>query len=206
MPLPAGVETVTVSSGKPLVLPDGTPMEGRFVFTGPDVVTIGQHDVVLGGAVEAPLVGGEFSVTLVAPDATGISPTGWTYKVQAILTNGPNWIRYISLPKAAPNVALADVLIPDPVTGEYTPLSGPAGPAGPAGETGPAGPQGEPGPSGATGPAGPPGDTGPQGLPGPTGAAGPQGDAGATGPSDASALDGGTSAEGGGRVPDSAVE
>ena len=56
MPLPAGVETVTVSSGEPLTLPDGTAMRGRLIFTGPDLVTIGEDDVILGGTVEVPLV------------------------------------------------------------------------------------------------------------------------------------------------------
>lgn len=123
MPMPAGVETVTVESGIPLTLLDGTLMRGRLIFTGPDLLTIGEDDVVTGGSVEAPLVDGEFSVDLVATDATGMSPTGWTYKVTAVLTNAPDWIRYISLPAATPVVALADVLVPDPVAGEFTVLA-----------------------------------------------------------------------------------
>jgi hypothetical protein len=125
MPLPAGVETVTVSSGEPLVLPNGTPMEGRLVFTGPNLVTIGEDDLILGGPAEAPLTAGEFSVELVATDATGMSPTGWTYRVRALLTNAPGWTRYLSLPKATPDVVLADVLVPDPVAGEFTTLAAP---------------------------------------------------------------------------------
>ncbi|MEV0639053.1 hypothetical protein AB0I77_29735 [Streptomyces sp. NPDC050619] len=127
MPLPAGVETVTVSTGEPLSLPDGTWMQGRLVFTGPDLVTIGEDDVILGGTVEARLVDGEFTITLCATDATGMSPTGWTYKVTAALSNAPGWVRYISLPKATPSVILADVLVPDPVAGEFTVLQAPRG-------------------------------------------------------------------------------
>ncbi|MFJ9114477.1 hypothetical protein ACIRJO_02895 [Streptomyces sp. NPDC102394] len=123
MPLPAGVETVTVSSGQPLTLPDGTAIEGTLYFSGPDVVTIAGEDVLLGGEVPpVELVGGEFSVALVATDASGMSPTGWTYTVRAVLTNAPSWIRYISLPKATANVALADVVVPDPVAGSYSTL------------------------------------------------------------------------------------
>lgn len=122
MPLPAGVEKVTVASGQPLVLPDGTWQQGRLTFTGPDLVTIGSQDVTLGGGVEVPLVDGVFSVALAATDATGMSPTGWTYKVTANLANAPDWTRYISLPKAVPSVALADVLVPDPVAGTYSTL------------------------------------------------------------------------------------
>lgn len=118
MPLPAGVEKVTVSSGQPLVLPDGTPVQGKLLFSGPDVVTIGEDDVILGGTVEVALVDGGFSVQLTATDATGMSPSGWTYKVIAMLTNAPSWTRFISLPKAQPSVILADVLVPDPVAGQ----------------------------------------------------------------------------------------
>jgi hypothetical protein len=127
MPLPAGVELVTVSSGQPLTLFDSTLAKGRLLFTGPNLVTIGGHDVILGGTVETPLVDGQFTEQLVATDATGMSPSGWTYRVQAILTNGPGWTRYISLPKATPTVALADVLVPDPVAGTYTVLEVPRG-------------------------------------------------------------------------------
>lgn len=122
MPLPAGVETVTVSSGEPLTLPDGTLMRGRLLFTGPDVVTISGEDVVLGGTVEAALADGEFSVELVATDAAGMSPSGWTYKVTAVMANAPNWVRYLSLPAASPSVTLAAVLVPDPVAGEFSTL------------------------------------------------------------------------------------
>ncbi|MFF7161712.1 hypothetical protein ACFZBP_10085 [Streptomyces sp. NPDC008086] len=127
MPLPAGVETVTVSSGEPLTLPDGTPMQGRLVFTGPSMVTIGEDDLILGGTAEVTLVDGEFTVSLVATDATGMSPTGWTYRVQAVLTNAPGWTRYISLPKATPTVILSDILVPDPVDGAFTVLAAPRG-------------------------------------------------------------------------------
>jgi hypothetical protein len=125
MPLPAGVETVTVTAGAPLTLLDGTPIQGRFIFTGPDLVTIGEDDVVLGGDVEATLVNGNFTVTLCATDATGMSPTGWTYKVTAVLLNAPDWTRYITLPKATPSVVLADIIVPDPVAGTYTVLKDP---------------------------------------------------------------------------------
>lgn len=123
MPLPVGVETVTVQSGAPLTLLDGTVMRGRLIFTGPDLLTIGDDELITGGSVEVALVDGELSVALCATDATGMSPTGWTYKVTAVLTNAPGWIRYISLPKATPVVALADVLVPDPVAAEYAVLA-----------------------------------------------------------------------------------
>lgn len=163
MALPSGVDGVTVSSGKPLCLPDGTPFEGRILFAGPDVVTVDGQQVLLGGVVEAPLVDGEFSVELAANDVTGMSPAGWTYRVTAMFANAPGWVRYISLPKSAPTVALADVVVPDSAQGNFVPVVGPKGD------------QGDPGPAGA------PGAQGAQGVPGVAGAAGAAGATGATG-------------------------
>lgn len=194
MALPAGVDGVTVSSGKPLVLPDGTPFEGKLLFTGPDVVTVAGQEVLLGGTREVVLEGGEFTVTLAANDVTGMDPVGWTYQVTAVFSNAPGWVRYISLPKSAPSVTLADVIVPDPAEANYIPVVGPKGDPGEQGPQGLQGIQGIQGPKGDTGdvgPAGAKGDTGLQGLQGPkgdTGDQGPQGlqglkgDTGATGP------------------------
>ena len=126
MPLPAGVDGVTVSSGKPLTLPDGTPIQGKLLFAGPDVVTVAGQEVFLGGTTEAKLVGGSFSVTLAAPDTAGMSPSGWTYRVTGVFGNAPGWVRYISLSKANPSVTLADVIVPDPVAGSFSVLVDPS--------------------------------------------------------------------------------
>lgn len=127
MALPAGVDGVTVSSGKPLTLPDGTPIEGKLLFSGPDVVTVAGQEVFLGGAKEAVLVDGMFSVTLAANDVTGMDPVGWTYRVTAAFSNAPGWVRHIRLPKASASVTLAQVIVPDPVAGNYATLVNPAG-------------------------------------------------------------------------------
>lgn len=127
MSLPAGVTGVTVSSGKPLCLPDGTPYEGTIFFDGPDLVTIAGQDVVLGGTVAVDLEAGEYSVILAANDDTGVSPVAWTYKVRGQFTNAPGWVRYIALSKNDTSVSLADVLVPDPVTGEFSTLVDPSG-------------------------------------------------------------------------------
>jgi len=120
MPLPAGVETVTVTSGEPLVRLDGTLITGHLTFAGPDLVTIDGEDLVLGGTgIRAELVAGEFSVILVATDATDMDPIGWTYRVEAHFSNAPNWTRYVSLPKATPAVVLADVIAADPAVGAF---------------------------------------------------------------------------------------
>ncbi|MBY8342012.1 hypothetical protein LXH13_06155 [Streptomyces spinosirectus] len=120
MSLPAGVTGVTVSSDKPLCLPDGTPYEGSIFFDGPDLVTIAGQDVVLGGSAEAVLEDGEYSIILAPNDITGMSPTGWAYKVRGQFSNAPGWVRYITLSKNDTSVSLAEVLVPDPDTGEFT--------------------------------------------------------------------------------------
>ncbi len=106
----ANVEKVTVSSGQPMILPDGTPQQGRLVFTAPTVARIPAEDLVIGGAVEVPLVDGMFSVTLVASDATGMQPSGWSYRITAKIDNGPDWVQDIPLPKASAEVVLADII------------------------------------------------------------------------------------------------
>ncbi|MFF2094859.1 GDSL-type esterase/lipase family protein [Streptomyces sp. NPDC058202] len=175
------MDGVTVSSGKPLCLPDGTPYEGRLLFAGPDMVTVDGQQALLGGVVEVPLVDGEFSVELAANDVAGMSPSGWTYRVTATFTNAVGWVRYISLPKSAPAVVLADVVVPDPAQGNFVPVVGPKGDPGergPAGAAGAQGIQGVPGVAGAPGAKGDPGVAGTPGAPGAAGTPGAKGDPG----------------------------
>lgn len=110
MPIPAGVETVTVTSGEPLTLPDGTIYKGHIRFVAPDLAVVPSDDFTLGGEAVAELVDGEFSITLVAPDATNINPTGWTYTVIGEFTNAPDWTTFALLTKDSPNVILSDVI------------------------------------------------------------------------------------------------
>lgn len=123
MAVPTGVETVTVSAGKPLTRPDGQFIKGRLIFTGPDLATIPEDDFTFGGTAIAHLEGGQFNVVLVASDAIGMSPSGGTYKVASDFTNAPNWVRYVQLPRATANVVLSDILIPDPVAGAHAVLA-----------------------------------------------------------------------------------
>lgn len=113
MPIPAGVETVTVSSGEPLTLPDGTPFRGHIRFVAPDLNVITADNLLFGGEAVAELVDGEFSIVLVPPDATGINPTGWTYVVHGEFTNAPDWTTFITISKDTPSVFLADVIEPN---------------------------------------------------------------------------------------------
>jgi hypothetical protein len=128
VPIPAGVETVTVTDGGvPLTGPDGTPLEGHFTVTGPDLATVKEDDYLFGGLARRWVSAGRFDpLTLVSTDATGIDPTGFTYTVVFTPRYGTAWTRYISLPKASPSVVLADIVIPDPVAGSYSVLVDPS--------------------------------------------------------------------------------
>lgn len=114
MAIPEGVETVTVSSGVPMTLPDGTLIRGHIRFVAPDLNLIDDEDFIFGGESPAELCHGEFSITLVAPDATGITPTGWTYTAIGEFVNAPDWVRYIDITKDDPNVFLDDVIVLTP--------------------------------------------------------------------------------------------
>lgn len=114
MAIPEGVETVTVSSGVPMTLPDGTLIRGHIRFVAPDLNLIDDEDFIFGGESPAELCHGEFSITLVAPDATGITPTGWTYTAIGEFVNAPDWVRYIDITKDDPDVFLDDVIVLTP--------------------------------------------------------------------------------------------
>ncbi|MFK0173409.1 SGNH/GDSL hydrolase family protein [Streptomyces sp. NPDC090306] len=126
MPLPDGVDTVTLTAGKPLSLPDGTPFQGKVLVAGPDVVTVRGEKVVLGGEVPVPVVDGLFSVELAAPDTDGMDPFGWPYRITAVFENAPGWVRWLTLTKANPNPTLAELADADPATGSYVTLADPS--------------------------------------------------------------------------------
>ncbi|MCD9196061.1 collagen-like protein [Streptomyces albireticuli] len=145
MPLPPGLQTVTVTGS--YQHPNGSPFTGRVIFTPePAVLTSAAEDTIVLGPVEAqPDATGAISVTLLATDAAGVTPTGWTYRVTERWYDAPGRSYPISLPAAAPTVDLADIAPTAPAEGEYVVVTGPAGPTGPQGPAGPQGPQGSPG-------------------------------------------------------------
>lgn len=114
MAIPEGVETVTITSGEPLTLPDGTLMRGHIRFIAPDLNLIDDEDYIFGGEAPAELCHGNFSITLVPPDATGITPTGWTYVAIGEFSNAPGWTRYVDITKDDPEVFLDDVIVLTP--------------------------------------------------------------------------------------------
>lgn len=175
MSLPPGLQTVTIVDTRQH--PDGGPMRGRLTLR-PEVAAISsaEHGLIVMGEARADWVNGACTLTVLACDADGINPTGWTYRVTEAPYDAPGRSYPVLLTADMGTIELADLApVAEPSTGEYIAVAGPAGPAGPTGPTGA---------TGTTGPAGPKGDTGsagPQGSTGATGATGPKGDAGAAG-------------------------
>lgn len=123
MPVPVGVETVTLTDGGvPVVAPDGTVLNGYLTVTGPALGTVAEDDLVFGGYARRPVVNGRFDpLVLIANDATGIDPTGATYEIKFVSRhNSAAWTRYLLLSKDTPTVKLADVLLPDPASGSFS--------------------------------------------------------------------------------------
>lgn len=152
--LPESIPAVTVRGR--FLSPDGRPLSGSVVFRAPAQLTFPQSDVILGGPVVAQLdAQGAIEVVLPATDAPDMDPSGWAYIVAEQLVGIPAGRSYnILLPRAQPEVDLADIAPTDPSKPNYVGVPGPAGLAGPAG---PRGDTGATGTTGATGPVGVPG-------------------------------------------------
>lgn len=113
MSLPDGVESVTLTAGATgLTNPDGTAATGTVTLT-PSVerVTSSAYGLIVLGPANATLsASGTFTLgPVLATDADGFTPTGWTYRIDENLTGQPPRSYSISLPAAAPSVALPDV-------------------------------------------------------------------------------------------------
>lgn len=126
MAIPVGVPRVTVTTGLPLMAPGGTPVQGKILFIGPDLVVVPDLDLTLDGAEPMPLVDGLGSVDLVPSDLRTMNPAGWPYEVRSAFSNAPNWVRWIRLTSGMSTVKLSDVLVPDPVSGAFTVLIDPS--------------------------------------------------------------------------------
>ncbi|MFD9465313.1 hypothetical protein [Streptomyces sp. NPDC060027] len=120
MPFPPGVQTVTVTAGASGYRAlDGTAYAGTIRFT-PSVsrVVSAEHGVIALGTVNATLgASGDFTVSLLATDADGFSPSGWTYRVDEEFTNAPGRAWNVSLPASAPTVALPSLSPVDSTSG-----------------------------------------------------------------------------------------
>ncbi|MFC5214320.1 hypothetical protein [Streptomyces coerulescens] len=119
--------------------PDGQPLSGSVIFRAPvTALTFPQADVILGGPVSVQLDGqGAIEVTLPATDAPNMDPAGWGYQVTEQLGGIPVGRSYtILLPRAQPEVDLADIAPTDPAKPNYVGVPGPQGERGPIGVPG----------------------------------------------------------------------
>ncbi|MBW8735590.1 MAG: hypothetical protein JF621_00095 [Streptomyces turgidiscabies] len=115
MPFPPGVQTVTVTAGTTGYRTlDGSPYVGTVRFT-PSVsrVVSAEHGVIALGPVNATIgASGQFTddPELLAIDADGFLPSGWTYRVDEEFNNAPGRAYSVSLLAAVPDVALTDLV------------------------------------------------------------------------------------------------
>ncbi|MFD7262086.1 hypothetical protein [Streptomyces sp. NPDC059874] len=118
--------------------PDGTPLSGALVFRAPATLTFPAADVILGGPATVPLdAQGSVEVTLPATDAPDMDPSGWAYTVAEQLSGIPVGRSYnVLLPRAQPEVDLADIAPTDPAKPNYVGVPGPKGDTGPIGAPG----------------------------------------------------------------------
>ncbi|MEU7602221.1 hypothetical protein [Streptomyces sp. NPDC041003] len=118
--------------------PDGAPLSGAIVFRAPATLTFPAADVILGGPVSVQLdAQGSVEVTLPATDAPDMDPVGWAYVVTEQLSGIPVGRSYnIVLPRAQPEVDLADIAPTDPAKPNYVGIPGPIGPQGVPGTSG----------------------------------------------------------------------
>lgn len=126
MAFPDGVEVVTLTAGAAGYRTlDGDPYAGTIKLT-PSVsrVTSATYGVIALGTINTTLsASGYFTETLLATDADDFSPSGWTYRVDEEFTNAPGRSYNISLPAAAPTVALPSL---SPVEASSGTVSSPA--------------------------------------------------------------------------------
>ncbi|MEV7902166.1 hypothetical protein [Streptomyces anulatus] len=117
--------------------PDGSPLVGTVSFAPPSVLTLPGSDTFAATPAKVTLDDhGSFSVTLIATDAPGMSPSHWAYQVTEKLKGIPRRVYHIALPASALPVDLADIAPINPYAGNYLPVTGPRGATGEKGEPG----------------------------------------------------------------------
>lgn len=113
MSFPPGVQVVTLNSGDAGYHAfDGAPYQGALKLT-PSVprVVSAEHGVIALGVINVTLgASGEFTETLLANDAEGFTPAGWTYRVDEEFANAPGRAYSILLPAAVSVVALPSLV------------------------------------------------------------------------------------------------
>ncbi|MFE9855583.1 glycerophosphodiester phosphodiesterase family protein [Streptomyces sp. NPDC005780] len=148
MALPDDLPTVTLTGT--YTHPDGSPMKGSVSITPvPGKVVSADTGYTVQGRAKAKFdANGAVSLTVLATDAPGINPTGFTYRVVIAFPDAAGDDFYTELPASAPAVKLPAITPASSNEGDYIIITGPEGPPGVDGEPGP---QGDPGPAGPAG-------------------------------------------------------
>jgi hypothetical protein len=117
MGFPDGVDTVTVTAGAGgLRAPDGAAYTGTVTLTpSVDRVVSSEHGLIVLGTSNATLgASGMFTLgPVLATDADGFTPSGWTYRVDENFTGLPPRSYTVSLPAAVTEVALQSLVAVD---------------------------------------------------------------------------------------------
>lgn len=144
MTLPDGAERITITDRR--THPDGGPMRGRVTLRpAPGLVTNADLGHIAQGDAEGRWVDGELSITVLAADATGYDPTGYTHLVQERPDDAQGRDYPVLLTTdLGDTVDLATLAPTEPYSGEYVLVPGPAGPPGADGAPGAQGPPGVP--------------------------------------------------------------
>ncbi|WP_329220657.1 glycerophosphodiester phosphodiesterase [Streptomyces microflavus] len=136
MALPDGAQTITITDSR--THPDGGPMRGRIVLRpAPRLVTNPDLGHIAQGDAEASWVDGELTLTVLAADADGYDPTGYTHTVMEYPEGAPGRLYPVLLTTdLGDTVDLATLAPTTPYGGDYVLVPGPEGPAGPPGPDG----------------------------------------------------------------------
>ncbi|WP_329147251.1 hypothetical protein OIU91_16780 [Streptomyces sp. NBC_01456] len=131
--LPAGVPSVHLTGR--FIAPDGTPLTGTLTFAPPMVLTMPDADTIANTVATVEITKadqGSFEINLIATDAPGMSPRGWTYLVTEKLKGAQIRQYHIMLPErpGGDPVDLADLAPASPYSGRYLPVVGPTGATG----------------------------------------------------------------------------
>ncbi|MFB6424654.1 hypothetical protein ACFCXC_14860 [Streptomyces microflavus] len=145
MPLPEDAQTITITDSR--THPDGGPMRGRVTLRpAPAVVANPAAGHTVQGDAEGRWVNGELTLTVLAADATGYDPTGYTHLVMERPDDAQGRDYPVLLTTAlGDTVDLATLAPTEPYSGGYVLVPGPAGPPGADGADGEQGPPGPPG-------------------------------------------------------------
>ncbi|MFF6904512.1 hypothetical protein ACFY9Q_01050 [Streptomyces sp. NPDC012389] len=132
MAFPEGIETVVLTGHQHLADGDGSPLPVRVRPT-PRRVVSPVHGVVVddGWVVVEVDDAGQWAVELLANDAEGCTPTGWTYRLE---TGGD--AQHILLPATLGTVDVSELLPAGEDGGTYVLVPGPPGDDGMDGEDG----------------------------------------------------------------------